>query len=137
MAPLIFRFSGRGPSFAAPPPRNIEILWSPPFVGLETRPFKQACLKLDLVAIGCRRIVFDAGYVEALNQPNVSLQEGKDIESLDADGIIMKDGKADSNLICHIIMFLLTGKKIPVDVIVCATGFVTVCISFSNLLPRV
>ncbi|QRV78322.1 flavin-containing monooxygenase/FMO family protein [Ceratobasidium sp. AG-Ba] len=55
--------------------------------------------------MGCRRIVFDPGYLSSLNLPNVELEWGP-ISEIVSDGIITK-----------------SGKKIDVDVICFATGF--------------
>lgn len=55
--------------------------------------------------IGCRRIIFDAGYLEALHRPNVALRSDV-IESIVEDGIVTKNG-----------------QKLFFDVIVFATGF--------------
>ncbi|EJD02413.1 FAD/NAD-binding domain-containing protein [Fomitiporia mediterranea MF3/22] len=54
---------------------------------------------------GCRRIVIEPGYLKALHKPNVSLNwDG--IARFEPDGLVTK-----------------TGQKIPLDVIVLATGF--------------
>ena len=44
-----------------------------------------------MVAIGCRRIVYDAGYLESLHRANMSLRRN-DIEAIVEDGIVTKDG---------------------------------------------
>ena len=65
-------------------------------------------------APGCRRIVVEPGYLKALHQPNISLNwDG--IAKLAEDGIVTKKG-----------------EKIPLDVVVFATGFHVV--SSSNFL---
>lgn len=56
---------------------------------------------------GCKRIVYDTGYLKALYRPNLDLR-WDEIDHIVEDGIVMK-----------------SGDTIPVDVIVCATGFVT------------
>jgi len=56
--------------------------------------------------IGCKRIVRDRGYLESLNRPNVRLTFDH-IASVEPDGVIMA-----------------TGEKVPLDVIICGTGFI-------------
>ncbi|KDR82144.1 hypothetical protein GALMADRAFT_222024 [Galerina marginata CBS 339.88] len=54
---------------------------------------------------GCKRIIFDSGYLEALHRPNLELNwDG--IDSIFEDGILTK-----------------TGEHVPLDVIIFATGF--------------
>ncbi|EJD02410.1 FAD/NAD-binding domain-containing protein [Fomitiporia mediterranea MF3/22] len=54
---------------------------------------------------GCKRAIFDPGYIEALQRPNISLNwDG--ISKFEHDGLVTK-----------------TGEKIPLDVVVFATGF--------------
>ncbi|KAJ6500902.1 hypothetical protein C8R45DRAFT_83312 [Mycena sanguinolenta] len=56
-------------------------------------------------SIGCKRLIFDTGYLKALHRPNLKLNwDG--IQSVCEDGIITKKG-----------------EKLPFDVIICATGF--------------
>ncbi|KAH9481223.1 Baeyer-Villiger monooxygenase [Psilocybe cubensis] len=74
----------------------------------DTAPKKYRGLLEPSFPLGCRRIVFDSGYLASLHRPNVDLKEGGDIVSVDSTGIIMK-----------------TGEKLPFDVIACGTGFVT------------
>jgi hypothetical protein len=77
--------------------------------------------------MGCRRVLIDAGYLEALHRPNMSLRRN-DIEAIVEDGIITKAGMIlcverrgfDSS--CETV-----GEKLSFDVIVCATGFAIVC----------
>ncbi|PPQ72534.1 hypothetical protein CVT26_004012 [Gymnopilus dilepis] len=59
-------------------------------------------------AMGCRRIIFEDLYLASLHKPNVSLKDGGKIAALDKDGIVMTDG-----------------EKLPFDVIIFATGFIT------------
>ncbi|KAF9552291.1 FAD/NAD(P)-binding domain-containing protein [Agrocybe pediades] len=59
--------------------------------------------------LGCRRIVFDDGYLASLNQENVSLGNGGEIVSAVPHGLVMRNGDVQQ-----------------FDVIVCATGFETV-----------
>jgi len=55
--------------------------------------------------LGCKRTVFDTGYLQALNQSNIDLNwDG--IEKIVEDGILTKKG-----------------ERIPLDVIIFATGF--------------
>ncbi|KAI5119485.1 hypothetical protein M0805_009509 [Coniferiporia weirii] len=54
---------------------------------------------------GCRRTIFDPGYLQALHRPNMSLV-WDDIDEIVPEGIAMKDGRI-----------------VPLDVIVLATGF--------------
>ncbi|KAH7889434.1 hypothetical protein F5I97DRAFT_1994531 [Phlebopus sp. FC_14] len=54
---------------------------------------------------GCKRIVVDPGYLAALHRPNVSLRWDT-IQEIVEDGIMLS-----------------TGEKIPLDVIIFATGF--------------
>ena len=43
------------------------------------------------IAIGCRRILFDVGYLAALHRPNITLRSN-DIEAIVEDGIVTKAG---------------------------------------------
>lgn len=43
------------------------------------------------IAIGCRRILYDVGYLAALHRPNITLRSN-DIEAIVEDGIITKTG---------------------------------------------
>ena len=43
------------------------------------------------IAIGCRRILYDVGYLAALHRPNMTLRSN-DIEAIVEDGIVTKDG---------------------------------------------
>ncbi|KAJ3503773.1 hypothetical protein NLJ89_g8287 [Agrocybe chaxingu] len=54
---------------------------------------------------GCKRIIVDPGYLDSLNQPNVSLKWDP-IESIVEDGIKLK-----------------TGEIVPLDVIIFGTGY--------------
>ncbi|KAH8984126.1 FAD/NAD-P-binding domain-containing protein [Lactarius akahatsu] len=56
---------------------------------------------------GCKRVVRDQGYLPALNRPNVELTFER-ISHIEPDGIVTE-----------------AGDKVPVDVIVYGTGFVT------------
>lgn len=59
----------------------------------------------DDSAPGCKRIIVDPGYLECLNQPNVSLRwEG--IDRVVESGIKLK-----------------TGETVPLDVIIFGTGY--------------
>ncbi|EKM83294.1 hypothetical protein AGABI1DRAFT_111719, partial [Agaricus bisporus var. burnettii JB137-S8] len=55
--------------------------------------------------IGCKRVIFDTGFLDALHRPNLSLI-GDGIDKFVADGIVTKKG-----------------DKLPFDVIIFATGF--------------
>ncbi|KAI0260357.1 putative monooxygenase [Gloeopeniophorella convolvens] len=57
--------------------------------------------------LGCRRIVRDQGYLKALNRENVRLTFDH-IDRVEPDGVV-----------------LVTGEKVPLDVIIYGTGFVT------------
>ncbi|KAF9076980.1 hypothetical protein BDP27DRAFT_1518808 [Rhodocollybia butyracea] len=71
-------------------------------------PKKYAKELIPNYTMGCKRVIFDTNYLASLHQPNVSLNwDG--VESITEDGIITK-----------------TGKNLPFDVIICATGFVMV-----------
>lgn len=54
---------------------------------------------------GCKRIIVDPGYLEALHRPNVSLSWDA-IKGIAAEGIELK-----------------SGKVVPFDVIVFSTGY--------------
>ena len=43
------------------------------------------------IAIGCRRILYDVGYLAALHRPNITLRSN-DIESIVEEGIVTKAG---------------------------------------------
>lgn len=64
--------------------------------------------------MGCKRIVYDAGYLESLNRPNVRLVADP-INKVVADGVELK-----------------SGEKIELDVLIYATGFSTVSSSSSH-----
>ncbi|KAL5511121.1 hypothetical protein ACEPAH_4336 [Sanghuangporus vaninii] len=64
--------------------------------------------KSRIISPGCRRIIVEPGYLKSLRQPNVSVNwDG--IAKLDEDGIVTKKG-----------------EKVPLDVVVFATGFYVV-----------
>jgi hypothetical protein len=44
-----------------------------------------------ILAIGCRRILYDVGYLAALHHSNVTLRSN-DIEAIVEDGIVTKTG---------------------------------------------
>ncbi|KAI5119484.1 hypothetical protein M0805_009508 [Coniferiporia weirii] len=88
-------------------------------VGIGYRQYKQAMTKfmkanapqkyigklIPSYPPGCRRLIFDTGYLQALYRPNMSL-EWDEIDKIVPNGIAMKDGRI-----------------VPLDVIVLATGF--------------
>ena len=43
------------------------------------------------IALGCRRILYVTGYLEALHRPNITLRSN-DIEAIVEDGIVTKNG---------------------------------------------
>ena len=60
---------------------------------------------MEHAAPGCKRAVIDPGYLEALHRPNVLLNwDG--IAKFEPDGLVTKQG-----------------EKMPLDVVVFATGF--------------
>ncbi|KAE9410004.1 putative monooxygenase [Gymnopus androsaceus JB14] len=72
-----------------------------------TAPKKDVKNLIPTYTMGCKRVIFDSDYLASLHRPNVSLNwDG--IESISEDGIVTK-----------------TGEKLPFDVIICATGFIT------------
>ncbi|KPI40886.1 putative sterigmatocystin biosynthesis monooxygenase stcW [Cyphellophora attinorum] len=56
-------------------------------------------------AVGCRRLTPGLGFLEALTEPNVEFV-GTEIKSIDETGILLENG-----------------RKVDLDVLVCATGF--------------
>ena len=50
------------------------------------------------IAIGCRRILYDFGYLAALHRPNITLRSN-DIEAIVEDGIVTKAG--NNSFGCH------------------------------------
>ncbi|KXJ87219.1 putative flavin-binding monooxygenase [Microdochium bolleyi] len=58
--------------------------------------------------VGCKRRVFDTGYLECLHRKNVDLVTGDGVESITKTGVVFK-----------------SGRKLDVDAIVLATGFET------------
>ena len=60
------------------------------------------------IAAGCRRVIIDPGYLPALHRPNVELTY-EQIDRVVPEGIVLKNG-----------------QKVPLDVIIYATGFNTV-----------
>jgi cation diffusion facilitator CzcD-associated flavoprotein CzcO len=62
-----------------------------------------------ITAPGCKRVVFDSGYLASLSRPNVKVVY-ESIERVIPEGIKLRNG-----------------ETIPLDVIVFATGFDTVC----------
>jgi cation diffusion facilitator CzcD-associated flavoprotein CzcO len=71
-------------------------------------------LPLPMTAAGCKRLIFDSGYLDALSKPNVSVTyEG--IECVVPKGIKLKNG-----------------EDVSLDVLVYSTGFDTVR---TGLLP--
>ncbi|KAF8150056.1 FAD/NAD-binding domain-containing protein [Crassisporium funariophilum] len=71
-----------------------------------TSPKKYHDMLIPTFPVGCRRIIYDNGYLEALHRPNLVLKRSG-IASATSDGIITHDGEA-----------------LPFDVIICATGFI-------------
>ncbi|KAF9564392.1 FAD/NAD(P)-binding domain-containing protein [Agrocybe pediades] len=68
-------------------------------------PKEEADKLIPNYAPGCKRIIVDPGYLESLNQPNVSLRWDA-LDSIVENGIKMK-----------------TGEVIPLDVIIFSTGY--------------
>ena len=67
------------------------------------------------IAVGCKRIIIDPGYLKALYRPNISINfDG--IESLTEEGIKTA-----------------TGEVIPLDVIILGTGFAFVSTTKSHI----
>ncbi|KAI0288967.1 hypothetical protein BC826DRAFT_1092860 [Russula brevipes] len=58
-------------------------------------------------ALGCKRMVRDQGYLQSLNRPNVRLTFDR-ISRVEPDGVVTE-----------------TGEKVPLDVIIYGTGFMT------------
>jgi hypothetical protein len=84
------------------------------------------------IAIGCRRILLDVGYLAALHRPNITLRIN-DIEAIVEDGIVTKAGYYYYYLVYReesLSDFFLVGETLPFDVIVCATGFTIVGLQF-------
>ena len=52
------------------------------------------------IAIGCRRIIYDVGYLAALHRPNITLCSN-DIEAIVEDGIVTKAGIMIIFLVCR------------------------------------
>ncbi|KAF8261601.1 FAD/NAD-P-binding domain-containing protein [Lactarius quietus] len=81
------------------------------FIGLRMKAappqYHHLIIPTYLAALGCRRVVRDQGYLESLSRPNVRLTFDN-ITRIEPDGILME-----------------TGEKVHLDVIICATGFVT------------
>ncbi|KAI0297687.1 FAD/NAD-P-binding domain-containing protein [Russula brevipes] len=57
--------------------------------------------------LGCKRLIRDQGYLESLNRPNVHLTFDR-ISRVEPDGVVTE-----------------TGEKVPLDVIIYGTGFIT------------
>jgi cation diffusion facilitator CzcD-associated flavoprotein CzcO len=77
----------------------------------------------DSTALGCKRIVFDPGYVEALNGDNIEL-EWDPIAEIVSDGIVTKSGMSSIDSSRPIQSTKkISGKKYDVDIICYATGF--------------
>ncbi|KAF5327140.1 hypothetical protein D9619_004097 [Psilocybe cf. subviscida] len=70
-------------------------------------PAKYHDMLIPSFAVGCKRIVYDPGYLELLDMPNITLREGTEIDSLNEKGIVLKSGEA-----------------LEFDVIGLATGFI-------------
>ncbi|KIK67804.1 hypothetical protein GYMLUDRAFT_216044 [Collybiopsis luxurians FD-317 M1] len=71
-----------------------------------TAPKKDVKNLIPNYTLGCKRVIFDPGYLASLHRPNVSL-------NWDGIGSISEDGIITNN-----------GSKLPFDVIICATGFI-------------
>ena len=69
-------------------------------------------------APGCKRIILDPGFLDSLNQPNVSLR----FDPLDA---IVEEG-----------VKLESGEVVPVDVIIFGTGYNLVSLVYSGFKRR-
>ncbi|KAJ7612203.1 hypothetical protein FB45DRAFT_760076, partial [Roridomyces roridus] len=71
----------------------------------ETAPKEDLDRLIPTYSLGCKRLIFDTGYLPALHRPNLNMNwDG--IQSICEDGIIAK-----------------TGEKLEFDVIIFATGF--------------
>ncbi|KAF7321246.1 hypothetical protein HMN09_00213700 [Mycena chlorophos] len=71
----------------------------------QTAPKDQLKNLVPKYTMGCKRVIFDTGFLDALHRPNMNLNwDG--IEGITKDGIITN-----------------AGAKIPLDVLICATGF--------------
>ena len=65
-------------------------------------PYRKVFYRIDVLfwranhsrylAIGCRRILYDVGYLAALHRPNITLRRSNDIEAIVEDGIVTKAG---------------------------------------------
>ncbi|KAE9398740.1 FAD/NAD(P)-binding domain-containing protein [Gymnopus androsaceus JB14] len=72
-----------------------------------TAPEKYQDKLIPSYQLGCRRLLFDNGYLASLHRPNVTM-DWSGIDSFVEDGIMTK-----------------TGEKVNLDVIIISTGFIT------------
>jgi L-lysine 6-monooxygenase (NADPH-requiring) len=87
--------------------------------------WKAGRLMLFPPAVGCKRILLDAGYLSALHRDNVTVNwEG--ISSIVKDGIITRTGKVVWYCMFDIHWCACAGEHLNFDVIILASGFVTV-----------
>lgn len=70
--------------------------------------------------VGCKRRVFDTGYLECLHRKNVELVHDDGVERLTKDGAVFR-----------------SGREIKIDALVLATGFkTTTLLSHLNIIGR-
>lgn len=83
---------------------------------MKTAPAKYHGFLIPTYPFGCKRIIYDPGYLQCLNQPNVELVTDA-IDTITAKGI---KGKS--------------GKEYDMDVLILGTGFSLVSASFPPFL---
>jgi hypothetical protein len=107
------------------PKKDVEHLI--PNYGMQQRPSNYTTLisYMYILALGCKRMIFDTNFLGALHRPNLMLNwDG--IQSISEDGIITKKGLKPAG---HALSYLTRsspGEKLPFDVMIFATGFTAV-----------
>jgi cation diffusion facilitator CzcD-associated flavoprotein CzcO len=81
---------------------------------------------MNLLALGCKRILFDTDYLSALHQDNVEVNwDG--IDSIVKNGILTRQGEFQVRILYIYPWYLIAiGDLLNFDVIIVATGYATV-----------
>ena len=74
----------------------------------ENAPAKYVNALIPKFEVGCKRRVFDTGYLDALHRPNLELIADDPVQRVTESGVVLRSGKA-----------------LPADAIILATGFET------------
>lgn len=78
------------------------------------------------VAPGCKRFIVGSEYLECLHNPNIDLNwDG--VAGVNETGIVTCKGDSEQFLPLEHMLTIFAGEEVPLDVIIFATGYATVC----------